>query len=362
MRRHVQQSGSLDSVDRNIEWLQRVAVRAIDQDKPREKTKTRKLGCVSHVFIPTELALRYCAPLFRQHRRSVAAFLEIRYHEKSRHQFDPSELSHNVMALLKSYWPSIAKPVIGMLHVPALPGSPLFGGNMESIRSLMLRDAEALTAGGVHGLMMENFGDVPFYPGRVPAFVVAQLTAIAIAVKKVSGLPLGINVLRNDGLSALAVAAAAGAQYIRVNVLCGARVADQGVLQGIAHDLLRERQILGATDVKILADVDVKHSAPLARRDLVDEVDDTIERGLADGLVVSGAGTGKATDPKHVAAVKTAAGQIPVFIGSGASIATLPDLLPHADGFIVGTHFKQDGDAAKPVDVERVKRFMNALK
>jgi membrane complex biogenesis BtpA family protein len=139
-------------------------------------------------------------------------------------------------------------------------------------------------------------------------------------------------------------------------------VADQGLLQGIAHDLLRERAVLGAGHIKILADVDVKHSAPLARRDLVDEVDDTIERGLADGLIVSGAGTGKATDPKHVAIVKAAAGEVPVFIGSGASLATLPELLPYADGFIVGTHFKRDGVASAPVDVERVKRFMSAVK
>ena len=266
------------------------------------------------------------------------------------------------MTLLHTSWPGTAKSVIGMLHVPALPGSPHYGGSMEPILDLMRRDAEALAAGGVHGLMMENFGDVPFYPGRVPAYVVAQLTAIAVDIKRTVSLPLGINVLRNDGLSALAIAVAAGANYIRVNVLSGARVADQGLLQGIAHDLLRERQLLGATRIKIFADVDVKHSAPLARRELVDEVDDTIERGLADALVVSGAGTGKATDPKNVATVKAAAGDVPVFIGSGASLDTLPELLPYADGFIVGTYFKRNGVAAEPVDVDRVKRFMSALK
>ena len=109
--------------------------------------------------------------------------------------------------------------------------------------------------------MMENFGDVPFFPGRVPASVVAQMTAMACAVRDEVKLPLGINVLRNDGVSALAVAQAAGASFIRVNVLCGARVADQGLIQGIAHDLLRERAALGAAEIKIFADVDVKHSA-----------------------------------------------------------------------------------------------------
>jgi uncharacterized protein len=259
-------------------------------------------------------------------------------------------------------WSTRSKVVIGMLHLPALPGSPRHGGSMEAIRSLLLRDAEALASGGVHGLMMENFGDVPFYPGRVPRHVVAQMTALAIAVRAATDLPLGINVLRNDGLSALEVAAAAGASYIRVNVLSGARVADQGVLQGIAHDLLRLRRELGAERIKILADVDVKHSAPLAVRDLADEVDDTVERGLADGLVVSGAGTGKATDPKHVKQVKAAAGaEVPVFIGSGANDQSLPILQASADGFIVGTWFKADGVASNAVDVDRVRRFMTMV-
>ena len=124
------------------------------------------------------------------------------------------------------------KTVIGMLHVEALPGSPLYGGELAKIRDNMLRDAHLLTAGGVHALMMENFGDVPFYPGRVPTHVATHMTAIASEVRRRFTQPLGINVLRNDGLTALAIAHAVGADFIRVNVLCGARVADQGLLQG----------------------------------------------------------------------------------------------------------------------------------
>ena len=162
-------------------------------------------------------------------------------------------------------WPLVRTPVIGMLHLPPLPGSPRYGGDMEAITRHVLADADALASGGVQGLMLENFGDVPFYPGRVPAYVVTHMTAIACQVRRRFALPLGINVLRNDGQSALAVAHASGAQFIRVNVLCSARVADQGVIGAISHDLLRDRAMLGA-DVKILADVDVKHSAPLAAR------------------------------------------------------------------------------------------------
>jgi hypothetical protein len=248
-----------------------------------------------------------------------------------------------------------------MLHLMPLPGSPKYGGSIEAIRSVLLKDAEALAGGGVHGLMIENFGDVPFYPDRVPAHVIAQMTSLAADVRKRFDLPLGINVLRNDGRSALAVAHAVGADFIRVNVLCGARVTDQGIVQGIAHDLLRDRVILGATNIKILADVDVKHSAPLAARPIEDEVDDTIERGLADAVIVSGAGTGKPTDPKHVQAVKKAAEEVPVLIGSGISAKTLSIYAPHCDGFIVGTAFKKEGIATNPVDANRVREFMRSL-
>ncbi len=264
--------------------------------------------------------------------------------------------------LLHPTWPSTLKPVIGMLHLMPLPGSPRYGGSVTPIREMLLRDAEALASGGVHGLMIENFGDVPFYPDRVPAHVVAQITTLAGEVKRRFGsLPLGINVLRNDGRSALAVAQAIGAEMIRVNVLCGARVTDQGLIQGIAHDLLRERAILGASNIKILADVDVKHSAALAPRPLEDEVDDTIGRGLADAVIVSGAGTGKPTDPHHVQAVKRVAKQTPVLIGSGINAKAIADYLPHCDGFIVGTAFKRDGISTNPVEVNRVREFIAAL-
>ena len=188
------------------------------------------------------------------------------------------------MNVLLPQWSGL-KPVIGMVHLLPLPGSPRFGGDVSAIREAALRDAQALAEGGVHGIMMENFGDVPFFPGHVPASVVAHVTTIAAEIRRRIDLPLGINVLRNDGQSALAVAHAVGADFIRVNVLSGARVTDQGIVQGIAHDLLRERSQLGATSVKILADVDVKHSAPLAPRPLVDEVADV--QVLLDPLAIA---------------------------------------------------------------------------
>jgi uncharacterized protein len=255
-------------------------------------------------------------------------------------------------------WKFERKIVIGMVHLRPLPGSPRFAGTMQSIVLAAVRDARALAEGGVHGVMVENFGDVPFHPGAVPPHTVAAMTACAAAVRATVDLPIGINVLRNDGRSALAVALACGASFVRVNVLCGARVADQGILQGQAHDLLRDRVALGASHVRILADVDVKHSAPLADRGVADEVDDTVRRGLADGVIVSGAGTGKSTSVGKLHAVKSAAGTTPVFVGSGITAESINEYAPHADGFIVGTSFKEDGDVDAPIDVERVRALM----
>jgi membrane complex biogenesis BtpA family protein len=208
--------------------------------------------------------------------------------------------------------------------------------------------------------MLENFGDVPFFPARVPTHVAAQMAALAAEVHRNFDLPLGINVLRNDGCTAMAVAHAAGAQFVRVNVLCGARVADQGIMQGIAHDLLRERALLRA-NVKIFADVDVKHSAPLANRALSDEVSDTVIRGLADALIASGPGTGRPTDPSHARQVKQAATGVPVFVGSGVAAETISQYLPSCDGFIIGSAFKRDGRVEEAVDPARVREILSRL-
>ncbi len=266
-------------------------------------------------------------------------------------------------------WPSGTKPVIGMVHLLPLPGSPRYAGSFDQVRKQAIADAEALTAGGVHGLMLENFGDVPFFPGRVPAHVVACMTDLAAEVRRRCPIPLGINVLRNDGLSAIAIALAADANFIRVNVLCGARVTDQGVIEGIAHDLQRLRSQLDAGDISVLADVDVKHSSPLGQpRAIEDEAIETLGRGLADGLIVSGAGTGRPTDITQVKKIKHAlvtghAGAptaAPILVGSGVDARTVGHFLAVADGVIVGTALKRDGVATNPVEIERVKQLMAA--
>jgi membrane complex biogenesis BtpA family protein len=254
-----------------------------------------------------------------------------------------------------------AKAVIGMIHVPALPGAPHCSMHFEEIRQFVLAEAAALAAGGVDGLLIENFGDVPFYPSRVPAHTVAFLSTLAFEVKHRFLLPLGINVLRNDGMAAMAIAAVVGAEFVRVNVYTGARLADQGILQGEAQEITRDRRALGAT-AQIWADVAVKHSAPLGNRSLKDEVEDTVERGLADAVIVSGTSTGKPAVLEDVRTVKGHAGQAAVYVGSGVDDSTVEALLEVADGAIVGTAFKRGGQVAAPVDRARVEVLVSTVR
>lgn len=264
--------------------------------------------------------------------------------------------------MLLPEWASRRCPIVGMLHAPPLPGSPDYGGDVPTIRDQVLRDAEALAAGGVDGLMLENFGDSPFFPHRVPAITIAALTALACDLRSRFDLPLGINVLRNDGQSALAVAIASGASFIRVNVLCGARIADQGLLQAIAHNVLRDRTSLQAKSIQIWADVNVKHSAAVAERALEDDAHDLIDRGKADAVIITGSATGKPIDLTELRRVKSVAGSTPIVIGSGIAADSVRMLASHADGIIVGTSVKQGGNASNPVDSERVRQLVEAVR
>ena len=252
--------------------------------------------------------------------------------------------------------------VVGMVHLPALPGAPRYDGDRAAIRERALADVRALDAGGVDAVLVENFGDAPFHPDDVPKHVVAEMTALVGAVREATALPVGVNVLRNDAEAALSVAAATGASAIRVNVHSGARVTDQGVVEGRAHETMRLRERLDC-DAAVLADVAVKHSAPLGEEDVVAATRDVVERGLADGVVVSGTGTGRAVDAEHLSSVADAAAEagVPTFVGSGVTAGTAPDLLDIADGVIVGTALKAGDDSAAPVDETRVRRLVEAL-
>lgn len=230
---------------------------------------------------------------------------------------------------------------------------------MSQVRDFVLRDAERLASAGMDGFIIENFGDAPFFPETVPPQTVAQMTALAMDVHRAFRLRLGINVLRNDGRAAMAIAAAVDAAFIRVNVFTGARLTDQGLIQGHPHEILRDRKSLDAA-VAIFADVAVKHSVPLAERPLEDEIEDTIDRAGADGIIVSGRATGKATPIHLIKQAKRAAGQRPVWIGSGVVAESAAEMLGIADGLIVGTSIKEGGITTNPVDPERAAAFMQA--
>ncbi len=222
-----------------------------------------------------------------------------------------------------------------------------------------MRDATRLAEAGFDGVVVENLGDAPYFGDDVPDVTVASLAVAAYEVRRAlpRGALLGVNVLRNDALAALAIAAVADADLIRVNVLTGAMVTDQGLLQGRAAEVVRERRTL-APQARILADVRVKHAVPLAERPLADEVADLVERGGADALVVSGPRTGEPVDIERLRAVAAAASGRPVLIGSGATAATVRDLLVHADGVIVGTALKR----RHHLDPERVAAFVAAAR
>jgi uncharacterized protein len=250
--------------------------------------------------------------------------------------------------------------IVGMLHAPALPGSPRNELDFNAILDWVLQDAAALTAGGVNALILENFGDSPFYPRRVPPHTVAFMTVLAREVRLACKLPLGINVLRNDAESAIAIASAVAAQFIRVNIHTGARLTDQGLIEGSAHETLRYRKLLGS-DIRIFADVDVKHSAPLAARGLQDEVEETVSRAGADAIIVSGAATGKQTAMEDLKAAKAAARTIPVYAGSGVDAGNIRDVLEITDGAIIGTALKQGSVTANRVDEARVRALIESI-
>lgn len=254
---------------------------------------------------------------------------------------------------------SRAKPIVGVVHLLPLLGSPRQASPLNEVRARALADAEALIDNGIDGVIVENYGDAPFFPDCVEVHTVAAMAIIVNEHReRFPNTPIGVNVLRNDAKSATAVAAA-NADFIRINVHTGVMLTDQGVLQGNAYETVRYRSVLGS-DVKIFADVAVKHAVPLGQIDLASVAQDTYYRGLADALIVTGAGTGERTDLKRLKTVKDAVPQGKVFAGSGVAADNLAETLQCADGVIVGTSIKRDGVTTNEVDPVRVRALIKA--
>ena len=224
-----------------------------------------------------------------------------------------------------------------------------------------------LEEAGFDRVILENFGDVPFFAERVPPVTVSAMTACAIAVRQACpGLPLGVNVLRNDADAALSIASVVGATCIRVNVHTGARVTDQGLVEGRAAETLRARRALGAHAVEIWADVDVKHSAPLSApltaHDVAREADDLVRRGLVDAVLVTGEGTGRSVDLSRLRAVRQAVPSVPILVASGVTVDGLPQLVGLCSGVIVGSCIRAGGVAGAALDAGRAAQFATAFR
>ena len=277
----------------------------------------------------------------------------------------------------------MVKPFVGVVHLSPLPSSSRGGATpFEETLAAALRDARAYASGGVDGLIVENFGDAPFHKGTrddpVPPDVPAALAVAAREVRAATNLPVGINCLRNDAVAALGAAAIAGARWVRINVLAGSAITDQGQIDGEAARVLAFRKQLGADGgrgrggsgggggggarIEILADLFVKHSVPLAAPTLEVAARDLMERAGADALIVTGARTGAAPDGALLDQVQAAlGGAVPLWVGSGLTPDNARELWPRCGGAIVGTWCKQEGRIGRPVDPARVERLRRAL-
>jgi membrane complex biogenesis BtpA family protein len=269
-----------------------------------------------------------------------------------------------LIALARLRLPSL----IAVIHLPPLAGSPGASRGhpaaaLEKAGARAVAEARLLTKAGFQAVVLENFGDVPFYKDSVPPETVASMAVIAAAVRQTVRCPIGINVLRNDARSALAIASVTDCEFIRVNVLSGVAAADQGILEGNAAFLLRERERLGAQPW-IFADAQVKHARTLSSDDVGAQIRDLATRALADAAVVTGTATGKAAELSHVETASRAArdAEIPIFLGSGISRKNISHFRKLVDGVIISSDLRQGGRAGAPLDPARVREFAQAFK
>ena len=253
------------------------------------------------------------------------------------------------------------RPILGMVHVPALPGTPRHSLSVDQIVRHSIEDGLALKRGGVHGILIENMHDVPYLKRVVGHEITAIMSIIAREMHLQTGLPCGVQVLSGANESALSVALAGGLDFIRSEGFVYGHLADEGYIDSDAGTLLRKRKALGADHIFILTDVKKKHASHAITGDM-----DVLEtaRGAAffgsDGLIVTGLRTGHPPDPDLLQSLK---GQVdlPVIIGSGISSQNIHRYYDLADAFIVGSWFKKQGHWERRVEEDRVRLFMTKV-
>jgi membrane complex biogenesis BtpA family protein len=248
------------------------------------------------------------------------------------------------------------------VHLRPLPGDPEYrSGGFEQVLDDALRDCVAMLEGGIRQMIVENFGSAPFRKGTpddpLDPHVHAFMARVVDACRE-EGAMVGVNCLRNDVKGALGIAAATGAYFVRANVLSGAYVTDQGIIEGDAASVLRYRKALGIDNVSILADVLVKHATPLGELEIEQAVRDTVARGGADAVIVSGSGTGASTDLELFRRARQVT-SAPIFVGSGVTRENVAEYAD-AEGLIVGTALKEGGWVRNPVEEDRVRAIVDA--
>ncbi len=253
-----------------------------------------------------------------------------------------------------------AKVVIGMAHIGALPGAPLYDADagMDRLIEGVMRDVEKLQAGGVDAIMFGNENDRP-YQLKAPPEGIAAMTAIIGAVRPMLHVPFGVDYLW-DAYASVAIACATGASFAR-EVFTGVYAADMGLWRPDAAAALRLRARLGRPDLKLLFNVNAEFAASLDTRPIALRARSAVFSSLADAVLVSGPLTGQPADHSDLAAVREAVPDVPLLANTGVNIDNVRDVLAIADGCIVGTHFKADGDTWNPVDADRVRRFMEVV-
>ncbi len=252
------------------------------------------------------------------------------------------------------------RALLGVLHLRALPGTPQSRRTVDEIAAEAVDEARRYAAAGFHGLVIENMHDRPYLKRAVGPEITAAMTAAGREVRRAVDLPLGVQVLAGANREALAVAQASGAAFVRVEGFVFAHVADEGLIDSDAGELLRYRRAIGAEEVKIFADVKKKHSSHALTADLdLAETARAAEFFLADGVVVTGAATGRATDPLDVEAVRRAVA-IPTLVGSGITAANLHRYAA-ADAVIVGSAAKRGGRWSNPLDGARLEALARAF-
>ncbi|PWR02076.1 BtpA family membrane complex biogenesis protein [Meridianimarinicoccus roseus] len=254
------------------------------------------------------------------------------------------------------------KALIGMIHCPPFPGAPRYDGTpMPAILDACLRDAEALVENGIHGLMVENHGDIPFSkPEDIGPETAAFMAVVADRVTQAFGVPMGVNVLANAPIHAFAIARATGAQFIRVNQWANAYVANEGFMEGRAAEALRYRAALRGEGIKVFADSHVKHGSHAITGDRsVAELTRDLAFFDADAVIATGQRTGNSATLEELEEVASAT-NLPVLVGSGLTADNIATILGRADAVIVASSLKNGGVWWNPVDPERVKAFVTA--